>query len=182
MNMYRNVKTFCYFFCLYLTNHIFNYIPIYYLRYLWYKCWGMKLSKSSKIDMGQYFLAPSLIELGNHSHINQGCILDARGGIKIGNNVSISHHVTLMTGSHDINSPDFKYTCAPIVVDDYAFIGVNATILQGVTIGKGAVVCAGAIVTKNVPEYAIVASIPAKIIGYRNDSLNYRCTPYGFLL
>ena len=132
--------------------------------------------------MGQYFLAPSLIELGNHSHINQGCILDARGGIKIGNNVSISHHVTLMTGSHDINSPDFKYTCAPIVVDDYAFIGVNATILQGVTIGKGAVVCAGAIVTKNVPEYAIVASIPAKIIGYRNDSLNYRCTPYGFLL
>ena len=87
-----------------------------------------------------------------------------------------------MTGSHDINSEDFKYKGQPIDIDDYAFIGVNTIVLQGVKIGKGAVVCAGAVVTKNVPDYAIVAGVPTKIIGFRNKNLNYKCEPDSWFL
>ncbi len=165
------------FFILYLNNRVFCYIPFQCIRKLWYKLIGIKYGRNSHIDIGQYMLAPKKIRMGNHSHINQGCILDGRGGITIGDNVSISHRVVLMTGSHDINSKEFKYKGAPIVICDYAFVGVNAIILQNVTIGKGAVVCAGAVVTKNVPEYAVVAGVPAKIISYRSKDLNYKCKP-----
>lgn len=97
--------------------------------------------------------------------------------MKIGRNVSISHRVSLMTGSHDINSKDFCANGGPIEIDDYAFIGVNASVLHSVKIGKGAVVCAGAVVTKDVPDFAVVAGIPAKVIGTRNKNLNYICCP-----
>lgn len=181
MNLRSKIRTFWYVVFLYLTNRIINYIPIVCFRYLWYRCLGMNIAKSSQIDMGQYFLKPSQICLGEYSHINEGCILDARAGISIGNNVSISHRVVLMTGSHNINSSVLEYVHSPIVVNDYVFIGVNATILQGITIGRGAVVCAGAVVTKDVPKYAIVAGIPAKIIGYRNEQLDYKCKPRKFM-
>ena len=169
-------------FALYLTNRIVNYLPFQLLRKMWYLCLGTKLGKGCHIDMGQYILAPYRFKIGNHSHINQDCIIDARSGITIGDNVSISHRVALMTGSHDINSEDFKYKGQPIVIGDYAFIGVNATVLQGVKVGKGAVVCAGAVVTKDVPDYAIVAGVSAKIIGYRSKDLNYKCEPESWFL
>lgn len=173
---------FCYSFLLYFTNRVVNFIPISLFRFLWYKCVGMKLSVHTRIDMGQYFLSPYRLKIGNYTHINQGCILDARAGVNIGNNVSISHRVVLMTGSHDINSTDFKYKGGPITISDYAFVGVNATILQGVNIGIGAVVCAGAVVNKDVPDYAVVAGIPAKIIGHRNSELNYVCSTDSFFM
>lgn len=173
---------FCYYLGLYITNRIVNYIPVHFIRLFWYKCCGMKVFKHTRIHMGQYFLSPYRIKIGDYTHINQGCILDARAGITIGNSVSISHRVVLMTGSHDINSPDFKYKGLPIKIGDYAFVGVNATILQGVTIGKGAVVCAGAVVNKDVPDSAVVAGVPAKIIGYRNIDFDYLCTPDTYFL
>lgn len=173
MSIFKPVK----FFALFLTNRIVGYIPFQCVRKLWYKCIGIKLGNDCHIDMGVYIMAPNKLQIGANSHINQGCILDSRGDLKIGNNVSISHRVVLMSGSHDINSPKFDYKGLPIVIDDHVFIGVNATILQNVIISEGAVVCAGAVVTKNVPEYAIVAGIPAKIIGYRNKNINYKCCP-----
>jgi acetyltransferase-like isoleucine patch superfamily enzyme len=137
----------------------------------------MNLSKGCHIDMAQYFLAPNKLKIGHNSHINQGCIIDARGGITIGDNVSISHRVVLMTGSHDINTSEFDYKSSPIIIRNNSFVGVNATILQNVTIGEGAIVCAGAVVTKSVPEYTIVAGVPAKIIGYRRRDLKYIVKP-----
>lgn len=175
--MYRRLKNIIYLFVLYITNRIINFIPIYTIRRLWYKCIGMKIKPHTKIDMGQYFLMPSHLTIGNNTHINQDCILDARSFITIGNNVSISHRVMLMTGSHDINSSDFKYKGEPIEIKDYAFIGVNAIVLGGCTIGKGSVVCAGSVVTKDVPNFAVVAGSPAKIIAQRNQDLNYKCNP-----
>ena len=122
-----------------------------------------------------YFICPHKIEIGNHSHINRGCILDARGGVKIGNSVSISHNVSVMTGSHDMNSSRFIAKYRPIIIEDYAWLGVGCTILQDVKIGKGAVVCAGAIVTKDVAPYTVVGGIPAKRIKERNHDLSYKC-------
>lgn len=109
-----------------------------------------------------YIMNANRIKIGDFSHINRGCVLDARGKIEIGNNVSVSHNVNIMTGSHDIKSSCFIGVFKPIKIEDYAFIGVGATILQGVRIGKGAVVCAGAVVTNDVDDFDIVAGIPAK--------------------
>ena len=61
------------------------------------------------------------------------------------------------------------------MIDDYVWIGIGVIVLQGVHIGKGAVVCAGAVVTKDVGEYEIVAGVPAKKIGERNKDLDYKC-------
>ncbi|MDR0792472.1 MAG: acyltransferase, partial [Chitinophagaceae bacterium] len=101
------------------------------------------------------------------------CFFDGRNGITIGNKVSISHKVTLITESHDTDSPTFDTIRGKIIIEDYAWIGVNATILQGITIGEGAVVAAGAVVTKPVAPYTVVGGVPAKKIKDRVQNLNY---------
>lgn len=126
-------------------------------------------------------MEPGRISIGSHSHINRGCLLDGRGGLTIGNSVSVSHQVSLITGSHDKDSSDFREIDLPIVIGDYAWIGANATVLQNVTIGQGAIICAGAVVVKDVPEYAIVGGVPARVIGKRSKDLDYECkwiTPF----
>lgn len=162
----------------YLPNDILTHIPFWSWRKFFLGRLGTKIGKASFIAKKNFFINPNLLSVGNHSHINQDCIIDARGGITIGDNVSVSHRVNLMTGSHDMNSPGFVGEFAPIVIDDYVWVGVNSTILQGVHIGKGAVVAAGAIVTKDVPPYTVVAGIPAKAIAQRERNLNYHCKGY----
>jgi len=78
-----------------------------------------------------------------------------------------------------MNSPKFEYNPRPIVIEDYVWIGVGATILPGVKLGKGAVVAAGAVVTKDVSPFSVVAGIPAKQIALRPDNLNYKCNANG---
>lgn len=136
---------------------------------------GMEIGKGSFIMKKNYFINANLVKIGEYSHINRDCLVDARGKIVIGNSVSISHRVSLLTGSHDMDSPNFQGKFEPIVINDYAWIGANATILQGVKIGKGAVVCAGAVVTKDVDDYCVVAGMPAKTIRHRTKDLNYKC-------
>jgi acetyltransferase-like isoleucine patch superfamily enzyme len=123
--------------------------------------------------MSQYFYCPAKIAIGNYTHINRGCFLDARAEIIIGNNVSISHKVNFISQSHDVNTKNFAGKSAPIIIGDYVWIGINAIILQGVTIGNGAVVAAGAVVIKDVEPYTIVGGVPAKKIGDRIQDLEY---------
>lgn len=87
-----------------------------------------------------------------------------------------------MAGGHDVNSVDFAGDHRPIQIDDYVWIGVGATVLRGVHIGEGAVVCAGAVVTKDVAPYDIVAGVPAKKIAERNHELKYKCLPHPWFL
>jgi len=169
------LRPFYHFFCFYLNNYIISYIPFYIVRRLYFILLGMKIGQHSKIDMAQYILNPKKIRIKKHSHINRGCFLDARGGIEIGNNVTISHKCNLVTGSHDINDKNFTLQLKPIFVSDYAFIGVGATILGGVKIGMGAVVCAGAVVTKDVEPYSVVGGVPAIHIQDRPRELVYKC-------
>lgn len=169
------------FFTLYLTNYFFSYVPIRIIRKIWLRFFmHSKIGKKTYIDMGCYYMCPFKLSVGNYTHINRECFLDCRGSIEIGNRVSISHRVNLVTGSHDINSSANDYISKPIKIEDYVFIGFGATILQGVTIGKGAVICAGACVTKNVAPYAVVGGIPAKVIRNRRHELNYKCNPHTF--
>lgn len=93
--------------------------------------------------------------------------------MKIGNNVDIAQEVNIWTEQHDYNSPTYASVCKPVKIEDYVWIASRATVLPGVTIGKGAVVASGAIVTKDVPPYTVVAGVPARPIGIRNKELTY---------
>lgn len=165
----------------YLLNDVLPHIPSWSLRRFVMQRLKMRIGKNSFIMKHVYIMTPQQLTIGDYSHINRGCTLDARGTIKIGNNVSVSHNVSIMSGSHDCNSVNFRGRFLPIRIDDYVWIGTGAIILQGVTIGKGAVVCAGAVVTKDVGPYDVVAGIPAKTIKQRNKELDYHCkgfTPF----
>lgn len=92
----------------------------------------------------------------------------------IGKNVCINDGVQILTASHDVSDPEWKHVKGRIIIDDYAWIAVNAIILPGVHIGKGAVVGAGAVVSKDVASGSIVVGNPAiPIIKKRSEELNY---------
>ena len=88
----------------------------------------------------------------------------AFGLITVGKCTVINDGVTLITGSHDLDSPTYRMFTTPITIKDYAWIAMNATLLPGVTIGEGAIVGAGSVVTGNVGDYEIVAGNPARKI------------------
>ena len=162
------------FFIEYLPNSILPSIPFWNIRKSVLKTLGLKIGKQSFVMKDNYIMNINRLHIGNYTHINRGCLIDARGGITIQNSVSISHNVSIITGSHDVQSPIFMGVFKPITIEDYVWIGANATILQGVTVGKGAVISAGAVVTKDVEPYSIVAGVPAKTIGKRTTDLHYQ--------
>jgi maltose O-acetyltransferase len=98
--------------------------------------------------------------------------------LSIGKRVVINDGVRILTASHCTSCSDWKQVESDIYIDDYAWIAVGATILPGVSIGKGAVVGACAVVSKSVPDFSIVVGNPGKIISKRrNSQLNYNpCT------
>jgi maltose O-acetyltransferase len=107
------------------------------------------------------------LSIGKNTVINPECRLDARGGLKIGCNVSISRETFILTLTHDYNTVNFDLRDGTVEIGDDAWIGIRAIILPGVKIGKGAVVGAGSIVTKDVPDYSIVVGVPAKVVAQR---------------
>ncbi len=105
------------------------------------------------------------ITIGKNVFINSGCRFQDQGGITIGDGALIGHNVVLATLNHDF-SPKKRSTLhpAPIVIGKNVWIGANATVVPGVTIGNGAIIAAGTVVTKNVPENVVVGGVPAKIM------------------
>ena len=158
-----------------LYNNCLAFFPNKAFRRLCCRCLGMEVGRRCEISMGVFLMNPRSITIGQDSHVNRGVLLDGRGGITIGKSVSISHRVALVSAGHDVHSKTFDYVKDRITICDYAWIGIHATILKGVTIGEGAVVAAGAVVTKDVEPYAIVGGIPAKKIGERVCGLDYKC-------
>lgn len=105
------------------------------------------------------------ITFGKNVFLNSGCKFQDQGGITIGDNVLIGHNVVLATLDHNTCvSKRAELFAAPIVIEDNVWIGANATVTSGVTIGKGSIAAAGAVVTKDVPKYSIVGGIPTKVI------------------
>jgi acetyltransferase-like isoleucine patch superfamily enzyme len=163
-----------YFFC-YLYNNIIVYVPCWPLRKQYLILLGLKIGRGARINMGVQILDPRKLVIGQFSHINHGVLLDARGSITIGSSVSISHNVCIITGSHDFNSEHFDPDFGSVVIQDYVWIGVNATVLRGTIIGRGGVVAAGCVVTKSILPYSVVGGVPAREIGKRNTHLDYKC-------
>ncbi len=165
----------------YLTNHLISHIPFFAVRLWWYRhVVGVRIGHEAAVFMGcfWYFYSPfgrnpQPAVIGSHTIINRRCTLDIRGGLWIGNNVSISPEVMLITSNHLKDDPEFGIEDKPILIEDYAWVGSRATVLPGVTVGRGAVIAAGAVVTQDVPPYSVVAGVPAKIVGERSKKLKY---------
>jgi acetyltransferase-like isoleucine patch superfamily enzyme len=111
--------------------------------------------------------------IGEGSYLKSGSYVECSGGITIGKYCHLSREVTIISTTHDFNNrPKIPYdeikTERPVVIRDFVWIGSHVIILGGVTIGEGAIVGAGSVVTKDVPDYGIAAGNPAKLIGQRN--------------
>lgn len=159
---------------LFLANRIVARIPSHSIRLLFYRyVMDFPIGASSYIFMDAWFDCRGSFTCGHHSVINQKCRLDNRGGLTIGDHASISSEVCILTADHDPASPQFAGRHRPVRISSYTFIGTRAIILPGVTIGEGAIVAAGAVVTKDVAPFQIVAGSPAREIGTRNRELDY---------
>lgn len=159
-----------------------GYFPSHHFRRFFYRLFGMKIGSGSTLHMMGRIYDPRHIEIGDDTIIGEKFSLDGRkqlpnsqGGLSIGDHVDIASEVMIWTSQHDIHSDDFHAIEAKVEIDDYVFIGPRAIILPGVKIGKGAIVGAGAVVTKNVADGEIVAGVPAKSIGQRKSTnFNYK--------
>lgn len=112
--------------------------------------------------------------VGQNCVINFGCYCDNRRGIYIGNNVGIAHNTKIYTLGHDLDDPKFKTKGAPVTINDNVFVFSNVLIMPGVTIGEGAVVLAGSVVTKDVEPWTIVGGNPARKIRERSRGIDYK--------
>lgn len=116
------------------------------------------------------------VELGPRAWLGPHCLVYGNGGVSIGADVLIAAHTTISTVSHVTERTDVPINaqgihCAPIVIEDDVWIGLNVSVLQGVTIGTGAIVGAGAVVTRDVPPGAIAMGVPARVVGHRHEKL-----------
>ena len=110
------------------------------------------------------------VKFGKSVFINHSAILSASGGIVFEDGVSVAPGVRIATINHDFNERHTKYTYGKVTIKKNSWIGMNVTICPGVTIGAYAVVAAGAVVTKDVPDYAVVGGCPAKVIKMQDPS------------
>lgn len=159
---------------IYLANQWINRLPSHTLRNAFYRrvC-RVKLAHGSSLHMGLKLTTLGGVEIGPHSTVDQDVKLDGRGGLTIGASVSIAPEACVLSADHDPASPDFRGRTAPVSIGDHAWLGTRALILPGVSVGEGAVVAAGAVVTRDVPAFAVVGGVPARVIGERPRELNY---------
>jgi acetyltransferase-like isoleucine patch superfamily enzyme len=157
-------------------NTFVTYIPSHHVRLAYLRLFGAKIGKGSAINRGSGVWSIPYIVIGDRVSIGFRCLLDARAGIAIGNDVVVASDTQIIAGGHDINHPNFVPSPNPpdpIVIDDHVWIASRAMIMPCL-LGRGAVVAAHAVVNKEVPPLAIVGGVPAKIIGQRNpDALQY---------
>lgn len=156
-------------FNLYIVHAVSTHIPFYSLRSLVFRMVGVKIGRGSTIHMGCKFFNPAGVEIGIDSKIGSDAFLDGRSRLVIGDHVDIASEVMIYNSEHDINDPDFKAINGEVEIGDYVFIGPRAIILPGVKIGSGAIIAAGAVVTKNVESLDMIGGVPGKVIGQRKN-------------
>lgn len=158
----------------YVTNHVVSHIPSYTIRHAWYRrVLGIRLAPGAAVHLDCYmwFYGPGGIRrmgvsIGAHSRINRACTIDLRGGLTIGDNVSISAESAILTSAGMANSIRAG-EAKPVTIEDNVWIGLRAVVMPGVTIGRGAVIGAGAVVMRDVPPLAVVFGSPARPVGQR---------------
>ncbi|GGF28586.1 acyltransferase [Williamsia phyllosphaerae] len=154
-------------------NMLVTFIPSHTIRLGWLRLFGAKIGKGSAILRGTTVFDIAYLTIGENCNVSFRCVLDARAGILIGDNVVIASDTHLLGGGHDMNDPNFLPIPKPMIIEDYAWIGTRALILP-CTIHRGGVVAAQAMVNKDVGELEVVGGNPAKPFTKRNpDALKY---------
>lgn len=132
------------------------------------------LGENAVIRAGAMLLPSSgFIQIGNRSSINHYTIINGEGGVKIGHSVMVAAFVSMFAANHNFGDPHVPMleqgtsTKGGIQIEDDVWIGTHAVILDGVSIGKGSVIAAGSVVTKDVPAYSVVMGVPAKVVRSR---------------
>lgn len=150
-------------------------LPIMALRMFAYRLLGVSMSRARPAAIMRHTEVWSArkLAIGEGSVIGRHALIDARGHISIGRDVNISSYCRFQSAKHVVDDPDFVAAFEPITVGDRAWIGMGATVLGGVSIGEGAVVAAGAVVTKDVEPYEVVGGVPARPLRTRSRDLRY---------
>lgn len=127
--------------------------------------------KGSTITMPTIIEGKKNVEIGENTAIGAFVHIWGNGGVKIGNRVLIASHTSIVTVTHDPSKHPIKKAEAifqPISIEDDVWIGSHAVIMPGITIGQGAIVGAGTVVTKDVPPFSVFFGVPGKLNKYRN--------------
>ncbi len=162
-------------FKLFLLHLVSFHVPSHSFRKFVFKTAGVKIAKGSTLHMGCKFFEPRGISIGKDTIVGDRVFLDGRASLKIGDHVDIASEVMIYNSEHDLEDPTFSAVEETVEIGDYVFIGPRSIILPGVKIGKGAIISAGAVVTKDVEQFAIVGGVPARKIGERKiKDLKYR--------
>ncbi len=169
-----------YFAAILFFNLLYNVLPFFSLKH-WFlnSVGGIKIGRKSYIHVPVKFFSHKNLVIGDNVTVNPHCYLDARNGIRIGNNVNIAHGTRIYTLGHDIDSSDLHLLGKPVTIEDDVFIFSNVLIMPGVTVGKGAVVLPGSVVVKSVSPYTIVGGNPAKAVRERRH-LEFEKTDYSY--
>ncbi len=158
----------------YFYNSFVGKLPFGFIRNGWLGFYLGGFGAGTFVQSRCRFLNGRKVHFGKRNAINFDCLFDGRKyQIQIGDDVSIGPEASILTLGHDPQSSGFTDRGGDVVIGSRVWIAYRAIILPGITIGDGAVVGAGAVVTKNVEPYAIVAGNPARKIGERNRDLSY---------
>ena len=146
------------------------------IKYLIYALYYKLRLKKSYLDL-QFWSKPTIyspqnLSIGRNVAINDNFWVNASGGVAIGNNVLIGPSVIIHSANHNFSRTDIPireqgHTGARVVIEDDVWLSARVTILPGVTIGKGAIIAAGAVVNKDVEPFTIVGGIPARLLKKR---------------
>lgn len=159
-----------------ISERLISSLPSKTLRNILVRLSGAKTSKDVMFHPGFIIRNPHGLIIEDGVNIGPKCLLDARKGLIIRKNAVIAYEAIIWSLNHDYNDIHFCGKGAKTEIGEYAWICSRSIILPGIKVGKGAIVASGAVVTKDVPDFAIVGGIPAKIIGYREEK-NYQ---YGY--
>ncbi len=170
--MFKKIAyTFYYIFITYLPNYrylkIANSIRVWYMVHV---LGIMKKGENTRFENHIYISGPGRVSIGKSCQINEHVFIQ---GAIIGDYVMIAPHVSLIANMHKSSRTDIpmvmqgKIEGNKVIIEDDVWLGRNVTVMPGVRIGKGSIIAAGAVVTKDVPEYSIAGGVPAKIIKSR---------------
>ncbi|WP_181437912.1 DapH/DapD/GlmU-related protein [Curtobacterium sp. MCLR17_034] len=152
-------------------------LPLHIARVGAVRAWGADIDRSATLYHGFQIRSARRLTIGARTSVGDGAILDARGGLTLGSDVNLSTQVHIWTAQHAWDSPDFAYVSAPVNIGDHAWLSTRVTVLPGVSIGEGAVVAAGSVVTKDLAPYGLYGGVPARKLRQRAEPKTYRLAP-----
>lgn len=155
------------------TNYFVAYIPCWHIRKLFYILMGMKIGKSSRINMKVIVWYPWKIRIGEHTIVNEFTLLDGRGGLDIGDSCSLAMWSIVYTASHYSSSESFQYYTKKTTIGNCCWICARAIILPGSKLNDRTIISAGSVFAGESEQAGIYCGNPANKVKERNVLENY---------